>query len=259
MQSKFVPGAVDYEGTMSRDFNASRGLSPDSLNVWRTALEPYLANAGRILDVGSGTGRFAVLMAEWFGAVVIGVEPARGMRDVAVKCGSHPRVSYLGGRAEQLPLREESVLAGMLSNVFPYRVCNRDASAHELRRVLRMDSRVLIRGAFADRLGEITLFDHFPEAKAVCEQFPTLEQTVETFSSSGFEFETVNRVVQRTCESLKELAARTRLRADTTLALMTDESFAMRQKALEEAAALESEATPVVDTLDLLVLRKVAP
>ena len=258
MQSKFVPGAVDYEGTMSRDFNAGRGLSPDSLNVWRTALEPYLANAGRILDVGSGTGRFAVLMAEWFGAVVIGVEPARGMRDVAVKCGSHPRVSYLGGRAEQLPLREESVLAGMLSNVF-HHVVDRDASAHELRRVLRMDSRVLIRGAFADRLGEITLFDHFPEAKAVCEQFPTLEQTVETFSSSGFEFETVNRVVQRTCESLKELAARTRLRADTTLALMTDESFAMRQKALEEAAALESEATPVVDTLDLLVLRKVAP
>jgi hypothetical protein len=39
---------------------------------------------------------------------------------------------------------------------------------------------------------------------------------------------------------------------------MTDESFTRRQAALEEAAALEKEATPVVDTLDLLVLRKVA-
>ena len=114
MQSKFAPGAVDYEGAMSRDFNAGRALSPDSLSVWRTALEPYLANAGRILDVGSGTGRFAVLMAEWFGAVVIGVEPARGMRDVAVEFGRHPRVSYLGGRAEQLPLRGESLDVGVL-------------------------------------------------------------------------------------------------------------------------------------------------
>jgi ubiquinone/menaquinone biosynthesis C-methylase UbiE len=257
MQSKFVPGAVDYEGAMSRDFNAGRALSPDSLNVWRTALEPYLADAGRIFDVGSGTGRFAVLIAEWFGAVVIGVEPARGMRDVAVAFARHPKVSYLGGRAEQLPLRSESSAVALLSNVYHHLV-DRDTSVRELQRVLQTNGRALIRGAFADRLGEITLFDHFPEAKAVCEQFPTLEETVEAFTGSGFEFETVNRVVQRTCESLKELAARTRLRADTTLALMTDESFARRQAALEEAAALEKEATPVVDTLDLLVLRKVA-
>src|SRR5688572_27181077 len=40
MQSKFVPGAVDYEGTMSRDFNAGRALSLDSLIVWRDAFEP---------------------------------------------------------------------------------------------------------------------------------------------------------------------------------------------------------------------------
>jgi hypothetical protein len=122
---------------------------------------------------------------------------------------------------------------------------------------LRMNGKVLIRGAFGDRLGEITLFDHFPEAKTVCEQFPALEETVRTFTRCGFEFETIDRVVQRTCESLKELAARTRLRADTTLALMSDEAFRARQAALEQAAAVETESTPVIDTLDLLVLRKV--
>jgi hypothetical protein len=52
------------------------------------------------------------------------------------------------------------------------------------------------------------------------------------------------------------LAARTRLRADTTLALLTDEEFWRRQAALEDAAAREIEARPVIDTLDLLVLRK---
>jgi hypothetical protein len=127
-----------------------------------------------------------------------------------------------------------------------------------LRRVLYPGGRVLIRGAFAGRLGEITLFDHFPEAKVVCERFPSMEETVDTFTKSGFTFETVERVVQETCSSLRELTARTRLRADTTLALMTDEAFIARQEALERAAAAGTEPTPVIDTLDLLVLRKAA-
>jgi hypothetical protein len=79
---------------------------------------------------------------------------------------------------------------------------------------------------------------------------------VENFSASRFSFETVRPVVQQTCSSLKELAARTRLRADTTLALLTDEEFWRRQAALEDAAGREIAPTPVIDTLDLLVLRK---
>jgi SAM-dependent methyltransferase len=257
VQSKFVPGAVDYDGAMARDFNAGRALSADSQRVWHTAFAPYLADVDRILDVGAGTGRFAALMAEWFGATVIGVEPARGMRDAALGSGRHPQVAYVGGRAEHLPLCGDSVSAAVLSNVY-HHLADREASARELHRVLRVNGRVLIRGAFGDRLGEITLFDHFPEAKAICEQFPSLEETIGTFQRAGFDPEAVHQVVQRTCESLKELAARTRLRADTTLVLMSDETFAVRQAALEIAAALETEATPVVDTLDLLVVRKVA-
>ena len=63
MPRVFVPGVVDYEGSMSRDFSAGRALSADSLAVWRAALEPYLKHASRAVDVGSGTGRFAVLIA----------------------------------------------------------------------------------------------------------------------------------------------------------------------------------------------------
>jgi len=151
MKQAFVPGTIDYEGAMSRDFNAGRGLSRDSLIVWRAAFEPYVAHAERVLDLGSGTGRFAVLMAEWFGIVVIGVEPAQGMRDVAVNTGRHPKVSYVGGRAEQLPLRGESSDIGVLSNVY-HHIVDRHASARELQRVLQVNGRILIRGAFGDRL-----------------------------------------------------------------------------------------------------------
>jgi SAM-dependent methyltransferase len=257
MQRAFFPGSVDYEGPMSRDFNCGRALSSHSSAVWRAALEPHIGQAGKVLDLGSGTGRFAVLIAEWFDTTVIGVEPAAGMREVAATNARHPNVFYVAGRAEQLPLREMSLRAALLSNVY-HHVADRRSCGSELHRVLRPDGRVLLRGAFAGRIGETTRFDYFPEAKAVCEQFPTLEETVQTFTDAGFEFGTIERVVQQICSSLKELAERTRLRADTTLALMTDAQFGARQAALEAAAARETEPTPVVETLDLLVLRRLA-
>jgi hypothetical protein len=80
MPRLFVPGSIDYDGPMSRDFNCGRGLSSHSLAVWRAALEPHIGQADIVLDLGSGTGRFATLSARWFNTLVIGVEPATGMR-----------------------------------------------------------------------------------------------------------------------------------------------------------------------------------
>jgi ubiquinone/menaquinone biosynthesis C-methylase UbiE len=255
VENRFRPGQVDYEGSMARDFNAGRAVSPHAQQVWRSALEPYLRAASRVLDVGSGTGRFAVLVARWFGATVTGIEPAAAMRKIAPVDGGHSSVWYIGGRAEQLPLKANTFHAALLSNVY-HHVRERRSCAEELHRVLHSRGRVLIRGAFAGRLGEITLFDYFPEAKTVCEAFPTLSETVENFTTCGFSLETVLPVVQQTCSSLKELAARTRLRADTTLILLTEQEFRGGQAALEDAASREKGATPVIDTLDLLVLRK---
>jgi ubiquinone/menaquinone biosynthesis C-methylase UbiE len=255
VSNRFFAGRVNYEGTMARDFNAGRSVSAHAQKVWRLALEPYLGGVTRILDVGAGTGRFTVLLAQWFGATVTGIEPASEMRKIAAVDGQHSKASYVGGCAEQLPFKASSFDVALLSNVY-HHISDRSSGAEELCRVLRAGGRVLIRGAFAGRLGEITLFDYFPEAKAVCEQFPTLAETLKNFSGLGFGFETVSPVVQQTCSSLKEFAARTRLRADTTLTLLTDDEFWSRQAALETAAEREIQPTPVIDTLDLLVLRK---
>ena len=177
------------------------------------------------------------------------------MRRIAAVDGRRPQASYVCGRAEELPLKADTFDAALVSNVY-HHIQDRLACVDELCRVLRSDGRVLIRGAFAGRLGEITLFDYFPEAKLICEQFPTLADTLENFTASGFIFETILPIVQQTCSSLRELAVRTRLRTDTTLILLTEEEFWRRQTALETAAARETEPTRVIDTLDLLVLRK---
>ena len=80
MPRLFVPGRIDYDGPTSRDFNCGLGLSSHSLAVWRAELEPHIGQADIVLDLGSGTGRFATLIAGWFNTLVIGVELATGMR-----------------------------------------------------------------------------------------------------------------------------------------------------------------------------------
>ena len=71
---------VDYEAA-AKDYRAGRGLSVDGLAGWREAVRPYLERLGLpLVDVGSGTGQFAPLFAEWFGIEVVGVEPSDGCR-----------------------------------------------------------------------------------------------------------------------------------------------------------------------------------
>lgn len=252
----FSPGSIDYAGALSRNFIAGRGLSVDAQATWRSVLAPHLDGAARILDVGSGAGRFSALFASWFRAFVVGLEPAAAMRDAA-RAMATSHVAYLGGRAEQLPFRTATFDAAFLSNVF-HHLREPSSFAMEIYRVLGPGAVLLLRSAFPDRLGEITMFEHFPEARKIFDQFPHFKQAVATFEGAGFVCESVSQVSQHTASSLMELADRTRLRADTTLVLVTDEAFIARQRALEELAAIDQTPKAVIDTLDLVVLRKTA-
>jgi SAM-dependent methyltransferase len=80
---------------------------PDSLiDVVVGLIEGVAAPAGApVLDVGSGTGIFARQLAERLPADlrVIGVEPARAMREQAFAAGGPPNLAFCDGAAEALP------------------------------------------------------------------------------------------------------------------------------------------------------------
>ena len=79
--------------------------------------------------------------------------------------------------------------------------------------------------------------------------------TVEAFAAAGFAFESLQPVPQVSAPGLQAAVERVRQRADSTLKPLPDEEFAQGLAALERAAAAEPTPTPVVDQLDLLVLR----
>ena len=94
-----------------------------------------------------------------------------------------------------------------------------------------------------------------PEAWRIAESFPSIAATVDAFATAGFAPEALESVPQVTADSMRAWCERVRLRADSTLQPLDDDVFARRLAEAERAAAEERVARPVVDRLDLLVLR----
>lgn len=242
---------VDYD-RQSAVYDTGRRFDPDDYVTWRVGLGRHLATGCRLLDLGSGTGRWSNVLADWFDARIVGVEPSTGMRDKAAAKAPDPRVSYVGGRAEAIPAREDSFDAAWLAHVI-HHFDDLAAAARELRRVVPAGAPVLIRQAFADRLDGITLFRFFPGAAQIARTFQTVAETVGLFADAGFESMSLEQHTQRTAPSLEDMVPKVRMRADTTLELLPDEEFAQGLELLEETARVEH--GPVLDSLDLLVLR----
>jgi len=246
---------IDYD-RVAATYDAARGLERDGLTWWRDAIEPYVARNPSlpVLDVGSGTGLWAAAFADWFGAQVIALEPSAGMLTQARAGRANPRIHYVSGVAEHLPLRDASCGLAWLSTVI-HHFSDLDAAAREAARVVAPGGAVLIRSAFPGRTGRITLFRYFPEGAAVVETYPSVEDVVEAFERAGFRFEVLTSVPQVSARDLTVFRGRVALRADTTLLGIPDAAFERGLQAIDDEIATNGPGGPVIDYLDLLVLR----
>ncbi|MEV6694664.1 methyltransferase domain-containing protein [Micromonospora sp. NPDC051196] len=240
---------IAYNNVDAAAFEANRHLTDDALAAWRAATIRHLGpHPGiRLLDLGSGTGTWARAFTDWLpDAEVVAVEPSAAMRARSV---FEP---VLAGDAEHIPLPTGSVDAAWISTVI-HHVPDLTAAAHELRRVLRPDAPVLIRSAFAGRHEGITLFRYFPEAVQVLDTYPSIADVEAAFADAGFATVAVEQVPELTAASLRQAAAGLRREAHTLLQLIDDDAYAAGVTRLHQAAQLDS--APVIDALDLLVLR----
>jgi len=249
-------GRISFED-VAGTYDAGRAIEVEGLDAWRTALAMFLPTTDGlpILDLGSGTGLFAVALAEWFGVSVVGVEPSRAMLREAREKRSHPRVSYVEGDADHIPLEAQRCGAAWLSTVI-HHVRSLEACAREVSRVLSASSRVLVRSSFPGRHDHITLFRFFPGASRIADTFPRVDSVVSAFARFGFAQESFQSVPQVSAPTLVAFRDRVASRADTTLRLLSDDEFARGLASIDAAIEACCEPAPVVDRLDLLVLRR---
>jgi SAM-dependent methyltransferase len=242
---------------MSANYQSGRALSPEAASTWAATVAPFVhRGTSRILDLGAGTGRFSALFARVFEAQVLGIEPSTTMLAVGAHGVKLKNLAYAAGSAESIPLRGQSCDLAWLSQVW-HHIRDHEACAGELHRVVSSGGHVLVRGTFGDQLdGFPTLFGFWPATKQICQQLPTVQRTVVVFEAHGFALTEHRRVMQTTSASLAAFAERTRLRADTALALISDAAFQEGQAAIEMAAAREHAPSPVIEGIELLVFRK---
>ena len=248
---------VDYNRRQHEVYAQGRAPSRAVLELWTAVLARYIATRGNpvLLDLGSGVGTWSELMATAFEATVWGVEPSERMRAVAAREHPHPRVRYVAGAGERIPLAGASCDGAHLSYVL-HHLEDRDACARELRRVVRPGGVVIVRGPFRESLPQVPFFEWFPTALALDERrMPARADALAMFERHEFEVIASEVVWQETSPSLRVYYERLKLRAISTLELLPDHEFDEGVARLRLAVEQETDPQPVMAPVDLLVLR----
>jgi SAM-dependent methyltransferase len=154
---------------------------------WRRIYEHIVARAGlraaRVLDVGCGTGRLSLALAEEQAARVWGVDVSPEM--LAVARARAPRLRFKQARAEALPFKDawfEAVVFWLVVHLL-----DRPAAFTEARRVLAPGGRIAVVSFHESHFDGYWLNEFFPSLEAVDRaRFPTERGLEEELRASGF-------------------------------------------------------------------------
>ncbi|ALG08283.1 class I SAM-dependent methyltransferase [Kibdelosporangium phytohabitans] len=246
---------VDYSTRLFTGYAAGRALTATTLETWR---EAFGRGAPRrrplaVLDLGCGVGRFSPVLADVFGGPVYGVEPARRMREVAARQNGHPRVTYLDGDANTIPLGDDTCDLALLFLML-HHVPDQPAAAREIARVLRPGGRVLLQSSFSGELEDRRWFHHFPRAREIENvMFPSRAAVLEMFAAAGFTHERTDLVECEIAPSLAAYADKLRHRAIPTFEHLTEEEIKAGLASIDEAVARETVPVPVLEPAELQV------
>lgn len=252
-----------YDETMAASYDRGRRLRAHDIDGWMAAARSYLPGVhGRVLDLGSGTGRFTAALARACGATTVACEPSAAMR--AACAAAHPQLLIVAGAAQAAPFRAGSFNAVWASQVI-HHVPDLRAFAATIRRILTPGGHLLLRGGFL-RVDELLLSHYFPDAWSAGNDawstgfagdtaVPPLTAITRTLLAAGIEPVDHVRVPQVIAGDAAELIERVRTRSLSNLANLPDGSFHAGLRALQRDADSGAIAYPVVEHLDLAVFR----
>jgi SAM-dependent methyltransferase len=210
-------------GPRAKTYDELRPVDEGILEILdRLAVEAELRGR-RVLDIGCGTGRLSVLLAERHGAKVWGVDPSREM--LAVARAKAPRgLGLRAGRAEDLPFRdgwfERAVMTLVVHHV------GRPRAFAEALRVLAAAGRLAISTPDPENFPNVWLSRFFPSYVDVERaRFPGAEVLEDELGAAGFASVRVVRI-EREHGFDRDLALRKlRGRYASTFDLLSEEEY----------------------------------
>jgi ubiquinone/menaquinone biosynthesis C-methylase UbiE len=194
-----------------------------------------------VLDVGCGTGRVAVALAE-LGSRVWGVDSSEEMLAVG-RARAGRTVGLKRGRAEALPFKDGWFERAVLRLVV--HLVDREQALPELARVLAPAGRVAIATFDPAHFEGFWLNRYFPAIERIdAARFPDPEALATELERTGFSRVRVESLVQHDSISRKEALDRIRGRYISTLYLLSEEE-------LSKGTARAADELPAVVSLEL--------
>jgi ubiquinone/menaquinone biosynthesis C-methylase UbiE len=166
---------------LAADYARNRRVHPGVL----AALAEGLDSDASILEIGCGTGNYAIALRERTGAAVVGVDPSPGMLEKARARSNE--IDWRDGAAEATGLPSGVFDLVYLVDVI-HHVRDRDAFASEAWRLLKPGGRVCIATDSAEDIARRRpLSSHFPETVAYeLARYPAIAAIAQELESAGF-------------------------------------------------------------------------
>ncbi len=225
--------AVD-ETELALQFDQGRRLSSEKEKLWLGLFEQHLVplRGSQVLDIGCGTGRFAISMALHLQCTVVGVDPSLTRLAIAKQKGVTDTL-WLMGRAEAIPCASDAFDACLASQMIHHFQDKRQAF-QELQRILHVGGRIGIRSSSHTQLAKFLDYRFFPSALAIdLERMPDLPVIRTLLAETGFSGVEEHIVLQPIMESPEDYIAKLRNKYSSVLHRISGQEY---RQGLESAA-----------------------
>ena len=181
-----MPSQPYLDSRLAAVYHRGNEMPDSSVRAWAELIGSHSpVRSPAVLDVGTGTGMFALALARWRDAsLVVAIDQSPLMLAKAAGQSNHPRVRYLAGDAVALPVGDDRFDLVLLSRVIHHLSDLRRAAA-ELKRALRPGGVVVVRTTIREHLDSL-VYEYWPELRRRdASRFPASGEIRADFAAVG--------------------------------------------------------------------------